>query len=246
MAAIEKAWEVGAHGVEVDLRVTADGEFIIIHDNSLVRTTDIHRILPDRLSDPIDSFSLAELRQLDSGSWFVDKDPFGEIAAGRISPNDLSMMTQQQIPTLQEAVNYVKKRSWFINIELKELPRLSHVGEVLELLDKLGLPPSMFSLSSFNHDYLRLIQKLRPDLEINALIGDNTMMAQDWGAYEFVIYNANAELTDEEQIARALDHGCSVNLYTVNEPDQMRRFLKCGVDKIITDFPQRLALLNLK
>lgn len=245
MVAIEKAWESGAHGIEVDVRASADDKFVLMHDNTLARTTDVHHIFPDRQHDPIHTFSLAELLRLDAGSWFVESDPFGTIEAGQPSTDEVDRMKGVKIPTLAEALDFVRANSWFINIELKDLPRFSLVDRVLNLIDDLKLQTSRFSLSSFSHDYLYRIKELRPDIEINALIGIDGMRPQEWGTFEFEIYNANADLTDEMQIERALAHGCQINLYTVNEPEEMRRFLKAGVSKIITDYPQRLKRLNL-
>lgn len=245
MPAIERAWQLGAHGIEVDVRATAEAEFVLLHDATLARTTDVHQIFPLRQDNPVHTFSLAELGRLDAGSWFIDTDPFGQIAAGQLSDHDLETIRGVHIPTLAEVLLFVKKRSWFVNIELKELPHPALVDELVSLVEKLQMPSSCFSLSSFNHDYLRHLRDTRPDLEINALIGGDVMRPQNWGTFEFAVYNANADLTDEAQIARALDQGCQVNLYTVNEPGQMKRFLQAGVSKIFTDFPQRLKLVRL-
>ncbi len=243
MAAIEKAWEIGAHGIEVDIRVTLDGALIVMHDQSLARTTDIRRRWPERLHDPVSSFRLAEVEQLDAGSWYIGSDPFAEIAAGNVSSYELARMERLRVPTLQEVLFFVKEKSWYINIELKEpLPATALVQTITEA-EAAGLSTRQFGVSSFNHHYLRELKSTRPDIEINALIGGSPSGPQDWGSFEFEIYNANAALTDEHQIARARARGCRVNLYTVNDPREMSRFLAAGVEKIITDYPQILKSL---
>ena len=102
----------------------------------------------------------------------------------------------------------------------------------------------MFSISSFNHLYLKKVEELRPDIEVNALIGGYPFLIHNWGEFEFAVYNANANIIDSKQIEKALQHGCQVNLYIVNDTKDMVRFLKEGVGKIITDFPQLLAQLG--
>lgn len=246
MAAIAKALEVGAHGIEVDVRVTRDEHFVLIHDSTLRRTTNVHRRFPHRMHDPVETFTLEELHLLDAGSWFVDGDPFGQIASGAVSAAEIENLKGVQIPLFSEALAFVKKHHWFVNIEIKELPDPALIDRLLVLIDEARLPTGWLSLSSFQHDYLKRIAETRPDIEINALIGDSESEPQDWGNYEFEVYNANGDLTDEHQIERALEHGCRINLYTVNDPEQMKRFLRAGVSKIITDFPQRLLLLNLE
>ena len=250
LAAIKKAWQIGAHGVEVDVSVTADGELILFHDDLLTRTTDVHEVFPERTKDPVTSFTLKELRRLDAGSWFVHSDPLGEIANGNVSSAEKLAMNGLKIPLLAEVLDYVKKKGWYINLELKKLPPpqadFPVVERVLELLETMHFPSENLAISSFVFDYLRQIQMARSDIEVNALIGIPGSGVQDWGDFEFTIYNANSAYTDEKQLTEALKRGCRVNLYTVNDPQQMIRFRKAGVDKLITDYPQILRELNLQ
>ena len=248
MAAIEKAWQLGAHGVEVDVAVTLDGELILFHDDLLTRTTDVSRVFPQRRQQPFTTFTLKELQRLDAGSWFVETDPLGEIARGNIPASELAAMRGIRIPLLVDVLRFIKNKNWYINLELKDLPAPQKdfpiVLEVLQLLDQVRLKPRNLSISSFNFNYLRQIQGIRPDLEVNALIGFPGSGIQDWGTYEFAVYNANSAYTDETQIDKARANGCRVNLFTVNDPDEMKRFLKAGVEKLITDFPQILRDLK--
>lgn len=248
MSAFKKAWQVGAHGVETDVSVTSDGSLILIHDPRLSRTTNIAQIFPKRKKDKLHTFTFEEIRNLDAGSWFFETDPFGTIKNGSVSPIEQSLLTNTSIPLLEELLLFVKEKSWFVNIEIKPLPKeistFPVVEKVLSLLESVQLDPSMFSISSFFHPFIRKVQELNPDIEINALIGENIFMKQNWGNYEFAIYNANADLIDSAQIEKALHHKRRINLYTVNNVNDMNRFLQAGVEKIITDFPQRLAQLK--
>ena len=249
MAAIEKAWHIGAHGVEVDVSVSVDGELILFHDDLCTRTTDVDEQFPERIDQPITTFTLQELQNLDAGTWFLEADPLGEIAKGNVSLSEQSAMRGIQIPLLEEVLIFVKHKNWYINLELKALPTPQNdfpvVESVLQIIENIELPPDRLAISSFNFDYLRKIQSLNSDLEINALIGFPYSGVQDWGDFEFKIYNANSAYTDEEQIQEALAQGCRVNLFTVNDPKQMIRFRKSGVDKLITDYPQILKDLHL-
>ena len=250
LAAIEKAWQIGAHGVEVDVSVTADDELILFHDDLLTRTTDVHLLFPGRTNDPVTSFTLKELRCLDAGSWFVQSDPHGEIANGNVSSAERLAMDGLQIPLLADVLDYVKDKGWYINLELKKLPPpqtgFPVVERVLELLEIMRFPSENLAISSFVFDNLRQIQRTRPDIEVNALIGIPGSGEQDWGDFEFKIYNANSAYTDEQQIKEARSRGCRVNLFTVNDPQQMIRFRRAGVDKLITDYPQILKELILQ
>lgn len=248
MVAIKKAWEIGAHGVEVDVAATADGTLILFHDDLLTRTTDIHLRFPERQKNPFTTFSLQEIQSLDAGSWFIETDPLGEIGRGNISVSELRAIRGIRVPILEEVLHFVKEHSFYINLELKALPQplenFPMVEKLLDLIELIDMPVNQLAISSFNFDYLRQIKKTRADIEINALIGFPDSGVQDWGNFEFEVYNANAEYTDEEQIQKALSKGCRVNLFTVNDPRDMKRFLDAGVSMLITDFPQQLKHLE--
>ncbi|HEX32441.1 MAG TPA: glycerophosphodiester phosphodiesterase, partial [Candidatus Acetothermia bacterium] len=89
IAAARKAQLVGADMWELDVAVTSDGELILFHDDSLARTTNAVEAFPTRAPWTFTTFSLEEIRTLDAGSWFAKTDPFGEIAAGKVSKAEL-------------------------------------------------------------------------------------------------------------------------------------------------------------
>lgn len=247
LPAIEKALEIGCDGVEVDIRRTRDGELILLHDATLVRTTNVSEIFPDREQSSISEFTLEELKLLDAGSWFLDSDPFDQIRTGMVSFTEMEKFQESRIPTLEELLLLVKSKNFRINLEIKEPPVPSDgtkiVEETVTLLDRVNADCRLISISSFNHDYIETVQRLNPKIEINALIGGVIGRGNHWGNYTFSVYNANARYFDKKQFEKAKKNGCNVNLYTVNDPEDMTRFIDWGVDGIITDFPQTLAAL---
>lgn len=249
LAAARKALEIGADLWEADVGVTSDGELILFHDDSLARTTDAPARFPDRTPWTFATFTLAEIRSLDSGSWFTESDPFDQIAAGAVTPAESAAYRGEQVPTLREALLLTRDAGWRINLELKRLPapleRFPVVERVLALVAELGMPPQQVILSAFNHDWLRQAQAVRPDIEVQALIGYSFTDPLDWGDLSFATYNARSTLVTEERIREVTTQGIAVNLFTVNEEDDMRRFIAAGVTGLFTDFPQKLAALTL-
>jgi glycerophosphoryl diester phosphodiesterase len=245
LAAARKALEIGADLWEVDVGVTADGELILFHDDSLARTTDAPARFPDRAPWTFTTFSLGEIRSLDAGSWFVETDPFAQIAAGAVAPDEQVAYRGEKVPTLREALLFTRDAGWRVNLELKRLPppleRFPVVERVLALLNALQMPPRQVILSAFNHDWLRQAQALRPDIEVQALIGYSFTEPLDWGDLSFATYNARSTLITEEKIREVTAQGIAVNLFTVNEEDDMRRFIAAGVTGLFTDFPHKLA-----
>lgn len=248
MPAFIKAWQTGAHGIETDVSVTSDGQLILFHDETFMRTTNIAEIFPKRKKDPLHTFTWEEIETLDAGSWFIEDDPFATIKSGKVTSEEQQAMINVSVPLLEELLLFVQEKSLFINIEIKHLPKaittFPIIERVLALVDSVQLTAGMFSISSFNHLYLKKVAELRPEIEVNALIGGYPLLTHNWGEFEFEVYNANANIIDSKQIEIALQHGCRVNLFTVNDTKDMVRFLKEGVEKIITDFPQLLAQLG--
>ena len=247
LLAARRGLEAGADLWETDLAVTRDEELILFHDDRLVRTTDVQQRFPDRAQDPFTTFSLAEIRTLDAGTWFVETDPHGQIAAEALSDPQQQACKGQQVPTLEEALVFTRDAGWKLNLELKFLPApmadFPVVPKVLAMIDRVGIGAEQILISSFNHAWLTEVQDRRPALEIQALVGYYTYRPLDWGDLAFHTYNARHTLIRDEDIRRRKQEGHVINLFTVNEEADMRRFMALGVDGIITDFPQRLAML---
>jgi glycerophosphoryl diester phosphodiesterase len=166
LAAARKAVEIGADMWEFDISVTADGELILFHDDSLVRVSDAEAVFPDRAPWLSHTFTLSELKRLDLGTSFVESDPFGQIAALAVSRKEQTSLRGETIPTLREALHFTRDRSWQANIELKKLPdslRDFPVTEkVISMIEELDLVDQVI-VSSF-HDARAIGQQNLPSL----------------------------------------------------------------------------------
>lgn len=239
LAAARKALEIGADLWETDIVGTADGELILLHDESLSRTTNAQIRFPDRAPWAAPTFTLAEIRSLDAGSWFVESDPFGQVAAGAVTPGELLAYVCESVPTVREALSLTQEASWRVNLELKRTPTAGFpiVERLLELIDELEIETDRIVISSFNHEWLRQARKRSPRLSVQALVGG---LGAELADPQFDTYNASAALVDEDQVRVLIGKGVAVNLYTVNSESDMRRYVAAGVAGLITDFPQRL------
>lgn len=244
LAAARKALEIGADLWETDVMVTADGELILMHDDSLARTTDAEKCFPDRAPWTVSTFTLDEIHQLDPGTHFIETDPFGQIAAGFVTPGELLGLVCQGVPTLAQALILTQHADWRINLELKLIPPPMNdfpvVERVLETIRELNIDVERVTLSSFNHAWLHKSKGLAPEIAVQALVG----VLPDDPDPAFDTYNAWAEAVDEEKVRAAVNRGLRVNIYTVNEESDMLRFIKAGVSGLFTDFPQRLKALQ--
>lgn len=240
LAAAQKALEIGADLWEADIAVTADGELILMHDISLARTSDAEKLFPEREPWMVTTFTLEEIHQLDLGARFIETDPFGQIAAGAVTPGELMALVCTKIPTVRQAILFTKEANWRVNLELKTIPPPMEdfpiVNRVLALIDEVGLRADRIVISSFNHDWLRQIQRLNPVITVQALVFDLDIAEQA----VFGTYNAKIDFMDEEKVRAAAAKGVAVNIFAVNEEDDMRRFIAAGASGLITDFPQTL------
>lgn len=244
LLAAEKGLALGADLWELDVAVTQDGELVVLHDDTLERTSNAVNVFPGRISYAVWTFTLAELRQVDFGSWFVAKDPFGQIKAGAVSAAEQASFTGAPIPTLREALEFTRDHQWRVNIEIKDATNTPGdafvVEKVVDLVKELDMLDHVI-ISSFNHDYIKRVKIAEPDLVTAALVDrvvtDPVALLQETGAQAF---NPGLKYIDEQTVRAVRAAGYDVLVWTVNEEDDMRRLIEWGVSGIFTDFPQRL------
>jgi glycerophosphoryl diester phosphodiesterase len=247
LAAARKALEVGADMWELDVAVTADGELILFHDDSLARTTNARQMYPDRPPWTFTTFKLSELEVLDFGTWFVETDPFGQIAAGAVTPQEQASYHGEPVPTLRRALEFTRDNNWRVNVEVKTLPSpmtdFPVVEAVISLINELDMA-SQVLVSSFVSDYLLQVRRLNSSIATAAVVGWTETEALHMPLDLSVDgYNPRYTLLSDQQIQCLRQAGFEVHPWTVNEEAEMRRLIRAGVTGIITDFPQRLRQL---
>ena len=215
----ELALTQGADAIELDAKLTSDGQIVVFHDATIDRTTEGTGRLAQK--------TLAELRSLDAGSFFSDQ------------------FRGTKIPTLEEVFEAVGKKI-FINVELTNYatPRDALVEKVCALVRKHGLEKSVI-FSSFFVSNLRQAQRFLPDVPRGLLALDGWMgaWARSFG-FSFGNYAAlHPYLTDvnAQQVSRVHQLKRRIHVWTVNKPEDVARLNSWGVDGIFTDDPQ-LAL----
>jgi len=245
LAAARKGFEAGAAWWELDVAASSDGELVVIHDDKLSRTTDAEARFPSRDPWTVYDFSLAELKSLDAGSWYAVKDPFGQVASGRVGAAELASFEGERLPTLRECLELTKRSRRKVNVEIKDAagracdPWL--VERTVELIREMGMVGDTL-ISSFNHEYLRRVKKAEPRLEVGALVEDRppelVPLLRELKARS---YHPGAKSLDEATVREVRAAGFDVFVWTPNELPLMERLLDWGSTGLITDFPD-LAL----
>lgn len=216
LAAFELAMEQHADAIELDVKLSSDGQVVVIHDTTVDRTTGSR--------GRVKELSLANLKALDAGSFF----------SGNYSG--------EKIPTLAEVFEAFGMRT-FINVELTNYntPRDGLVEAVCSLVQKFGLQERVM-FSSFFASNLTKARALLPGvprglLAFNGLLG---AWARSFGfAFgRFQALHPNIKDVTPEQVQRVHRLKRRIHVWTVNAADDMRRLFRRNVDGIFTDDPQ--------
>jgi glycerophosphoryl diester phosphodiesterase len=243
LAAARAALVSGAGMWEIDVRMSRDGELVVIHDRDLERTSDAPDKFPDRSPWLVRDFTLDELKSIDFGSWFAGADPFGQIAAGEIPVSDLARYSGEPLVTLEEAILFTVRNNWLLDIEIKNLSgepgHESIVEKVVRLVRSLGAAEKVL-ISSFNHRYLVLAKRLDKDIKTGVLVesfeSDPLGLMLELGAST---YNPGLRAVRPWQIRRLKQEGFGVLIWVANNPWLAEVLFAMGADGIFTDFPQR-------
>lgn len=242
--AAKKGFESKADLWETDISVTKDGRLILVHDDTLVRTTDAVKRFPEKSPWRTADFSFNEIRALDAGSWFIESDPFSVIRSGEISPEECRCFRGITIPDVEEALRFTEFTDWAVNLEIKALPSVQAgfpiAAKIIQAIRNTGIHKDRVRISSFDHQILRDIRTIDPEIRLHALIGDHTIHSVNRDQPEFHTWNIDIALMDSNLLRSARESGVVINAYTVNTPDEARRCLENGVAGIFTDFPHRM------
>lgn len=212
LPAFELALEQGADAFEFDVQLTRDDEVVVIHDETLERTTDGNGWVADH--------SLEDLRKLDAS--------FGhEKFAGA------------RIPTLVEVFELVRDTGTTLNIELKN-SRMAYKGleeRVLALVEAHDMAHRVV-VSSFNHYSLRHLVGLGTQVALGALYSEPLWKPWQYAAkLGATALHPSLAATRRKIVQKSHEHGLAVHVWTVNEPDDLKRMVALDVDAVITNYP---------
>ncbi len=250
LAAARKALAIGADMWELDVAMTADGELFVVHDDTLERTSNAAQVFPQRRPWANHTFTLAEIRSLDFGSWFVEQDPFKQIAAGKVTAAEQASYRGERAPTLREALAFTRDNNWRVNVELKDLTGTPGDATVVEravgLIKELGMVERVV-ISSFNHTYIQRVKAAERDGKAVGTIRTGALVEQadpDPAALlrrlNAQAYNPRVTAIRPEAIPPLRDQGFDVFIWTVNDEAAMRTLVANRASGLFTDFPQVL------
>jgi len=220
MIAYKQALKDGADAIELDIHLSRDKVPVVIHDETVDRTTDGYGFVKD--------YTVSDLKRLSAGHWKGWK------------------YRKAEIPTLVEVLEWIKNTNLLLVIELKNnlFPYKGMEEIAMALIEKYSMMDRTI-FSSFNHDSLLTIKKLNKDAETAPLyskpIQDPVNYAKSMGASGVHPY---FRITTESLVKKLHENGLKIRPYTVNSPHFMTTLFNWGADALITDEPAIAAKLR--
>ncbi|MER8014787.1 glycerophosphodiester phosphodiesterase [Streptomyces griseoluteus] len=229
LPSIDKAAKLGFSWVENDVQRTKDGKLVVIHDDSLARTTNVEDVFPGRAPWKVKDFTAAEIARLDAGSWFSPayagaRVPTLEGYMRRVEHNHEKLLLEVKNPEL------------YPGIEAQILKTLSNEG----WLDRAH--QKRLIVQSFSTDSIRTVRRLKPALTTGYLGTPQVAELKDYARFADLVNPAYADISASYvSTAHALKgpHGKPLRLFTwtVNDAATARKVRGYGVDGIITNKP---------
>ncbi len=215
MSAFRRAREDGALWVETDVKLTYDGVPILMHDETLDRTTNGKGFVAN--------INWSNLSQLDAGSWF-------DVA-----------YENERVPMLSDLVRFVAAESLRLNLELKPCPGRTRATVMVALIELSKIwpekaPPPL--ISSFDVEALIIAANLQPECPRGLLLDE---WREDWAELskrcEAYSLHLKADSLTRDRVTTLKESGKAVLAYVVNEPARVKELLQWGVSAVFSDDP---------
>ncbi len=226
MPAFKRAHDLKADMIELDVLLTRDSIPVVLHDDTLNRTTSG--------SGPISEMLFREIQELDAGRWFSEK------------------FRDTRIPSLQTVLRWAKDRI-SLNIEIKGVNkgrgnRTGIVGAVLDLVHQYEMKEHVV-ISSFSCDALQRVKKISPNTATAYLNSEYSYGTQrDYGkmlSCRADGLNLKARQMNNDLMEKLIENDIPVWVYTVNQEIIMRDVIERGATGIFTDRPDLLRRVVL-
>lgn len=219
IASFKAAGDMGVTCVEIDVKISKKSELLIIHDDTLDRTTTGEGAVESKVYD--------EIKLLDAGSWFSAE------------------FSDATVPSLMETLEFLGDHNMTCNLEIKPSPGLE-IKTAQAICDffnngwPINLPLPLFS--SFSDTCLEIALQETPHIDRALLLVD---FDTNWQARAEKVTACSVHICHkrlEYDAARSIiDAGYSLRCYTVNDNETAKRLFEWGIESVFTDYPDRIT-----
>ena len=218
-SAFDLAVEMGVRDIELDVQFTSDSHIIVIHDETLDRTTNS--------TGPVSELTLAQIQSLDAGSWFDER------------------FAGEKIHTLSEVFDrYQDKLRFHIEIKSKEAQGLA--SKTCDVIRQYGLTDST-TITSFWKSWLKESRSYAPEIPTGWLVPQGYETAWDDTIIEEALEEEfsqlcpRASLITSDLVNTLHNHGFDVRCWGVFNEELMVKVVQSGADAMTVNFPDKLA-----
>lgn len=213
LIAFQKAIDMGADGIELDVQMTKDGQLVILHDETVDRVSKSRGWVKD--------FTYDEIKALNVNKKFPE---YGKVT----------------IPKLEEVFHLVKNTNIMINVELKNgIVFYDNLEErVLDLTKEMGMCERTI-FSSFNHYSVMKLKRLDSSVSAGFLYEDGYLDMPDYAQKHGInaLHPALYNLQYPDFIKDCKDKGIDIRVWTVNDIEDMKMLCENQIDTMITNYP---------
>ena len=234
LGAYLRALDAGAGGLECDIRLTADGHLVCVHDRDLRRTSGNRGL--------VSTMDLAELNELDFATW---KNPWADLddeAPDRDEELDGVLTLRKLLETVADYDRRVE-----VAIETKHPTRFGGLVEkrLVEMLRSFGwaTPDSPVRVMSFSFTALQRVERLAPDVQLVQLVDKPAAwpMLRRVISSDTIVGPGIALLREHPRtVASMVRRERPIHVWTVNTESDLELCLRLGVGAVITDRPAYL------
>ena len=209
--------------IEIDVQLSSDGVAVVMHDNTLERTTNVNKLdifkgrYPYRVSD----FTCDELTLLDYGDG-------------------------GSLLTLEAALTFIKENESYLNVEIKDMQNsfsdTQVVSTVLSDIKNLALEKQVL-ISSFRGEYLALVKKISPEIATAFLADTNRDNLIEYLKYLDVnAYHISEKLVDKDLMDKLKAQGFFIGVYVVSDKAEQKKLFDMGVTTVFSDMCSTLNI----
>ncbi|BDH62047.1 glycerophosphoryl diester phosphodiesterase [Lysinibacillus sp. PLM2] len=212
MHAFNLAKELGADGIEIDVQMTKDEEFIVFHDLNLSRLAGINKKISD--------CTLQEINHI------------------RIGKRFWRLFKREEIPSLKQVIEWANENQMPLNIELKE-SILKNTKPLIDVIQKLELPVGSH-FSSFHNELMKVVKMQRPDFQTAFIISKKFNWVDLQTMTYIDVVHASKKYYKEQYINHCVEANKNIRFYSIVGYEKFIKDPHPSVIGWITDYPNKV------
>ncbi|XP_039210757.1 glycerophosphoinositol inositolphosphodiesterase GDPD2 [Crotalus tigris] len=238
LMSFQKAVNCGLSVLETDVRVSADGIPFLMHDETLLRTTNVQEVFPTQAHAKATTFSWTQLQQLDAGSWFLQKHPFS--TAWSLSEEEMAQARRQHVLSLKELLAEAKRHQVSVIFDLMPLEdphyeRLVNITVETVLQSGISQELILWLPNQFRKQVKQQAPRFQHIYGLESLVNKTVRFPRVNLAYQKL---SSAEISEYRR------SNISVNLYVINAPWLFSLLWCAGTSSVTTNACQVLQKMQ--